>query len=508
VVDPCKSVICETPPAPICKDPATLTTYAKTGTCKAGSCGYTPQDKACAFGCEQGACKADPCATITCNQPPAAICKDADTKTTYAAKGTCTDGNCGYVASDADCAFGCENGACKADPCAAVTCNQPPTATCKDEDTKTTYPAKGTCSDGSCSYAPTDTACGKNQLCGGAGLCSVCSSDDSCGQNCTACQGATPKCKLSGLASKCVACISDADCGGANPKCNTATNVCGPQPSCMGLAKTCGPAGDQDCCAAGLVMGGSYNRSNDPKYPATVSDFRLDNYEITVGRFRKFVAVYQQDIIAAGAGRNPNNPSDTGWDGDLNFDMPKDKAALTTSLKCNGGVDVWQDSVGTAESESLPLPCMSWLVAQAFCIWDGGRLPTEAEWGYAAAGGNQQRLYPWGNAFPDCSYANSGAAPCGDNVNRVGSESPLGDGLFGQSDLAGNLREWVQDWYESPYTSSTCNNCAELSWSYQRVVLGGSFVDDLSLESGFPNRGNTSPYFGISTLGARCARMP
>jgi formylglycine-generating enzyme required for sulfatase activity len=570
VSDPCQSVTCESPPAPICKDPTTLTSYAKTGTCKAGGCGYAAQDKACAFGCENGACKADPCAALACDQPPAAICKDASTKTTYAAKGTCSGGICGYNATHAPCPFGCENGGCKADPCDAVTCNQPPADTCKDASTKTTYAAKGTCSggscsytvtnsfcsfgcengacnanpcagvacdqppaaickdastkttyaakgscsEGSCSYASTDTSCGKNQLCEGAGVCSVCSSDESCGPSCTACAGATPKCTLSGLASKCVACVSDVDCGGTNPKCNTATNVCGPQPSCLQLAKTCGPNGDQDCCASGVVTGGTFDRSDNPQYPATVSDFRFDNYEITVGRFRKFVAVYEQNMTAAGAGRNPNNPNDPGWDAYWNTYMPADKAALIASLKCNNGApEVWQDSAGTAASESLPLPCVSWLAAEAFCIWDGGRLPTDAEWDYAASGGDEQRLYPWGNAAPDCAHANSGAGLCGDQVNRVGSKSPLGDGRWGQSDLAGNLHEWTQDWFvydnlssDALYTSTTCNNCAELAPTSLRVAWGGSFLNDLGL--GFQVRGGYTPYYGTPYVGARCARMP
>src|SRR5439155_1681580 len=84
-------------------------------------------------------------------------------------------------------------------------------------------------------------------------------------------------------------------------------------PSCAGLASTCGPRGDGDCCASPVVTGvssASFYRSYDgvtpdyrsKAYPAQVSDFRLDTYEITVGRFRIFVAEYSQGIIAEGAG--------------------------------------------------------------------------------------------------------------------------------------------------------------------------------------------------------------
>jgi formylglycine-generating enzyme len=93
------------------------------------------------------------------------------------------------------------------------------------------------------------------------------------------------------------------------------------RPSCSGLAETCGPDGDHDCCSAALIPGGTFYRGYDGSAaymskaaPATVSDFPLDTYEVTVGRFRPFVAAYRRDMIAQGTGANPNNPSESGWD--------------------------------------------------------------------------------------------------------------------------------------------------------------------------------------------------
>ncbi|HYQ28551.1 MAG TPA: SUMF1/EgtB/PvdO family nonheme iron enzyme [Polyangiaceae bacterium] len=509
--DPCASVTCTAPPPAVCKNPSTLTTYAASGTCSAGDCGYVPQDTACAFGCANGACKADPCALVSCDSPPAAICHDANTRTTFAA-GQCSAGTCSYMASNTTCAFGCDDGACLADPCAGVTCNQPPAATCKSASTKTTY--SGACSQGSCHYTPVDTACASNQTCGGAGVCAVCKTDASCGAACAACSGSTPRCKDQGATSQCVACVSDGDCGGLKPKCNTAIGVCEPQPSCVGLAKTCGPNGDQDCCSAHTVTGGTFNRFNDENAPATVSNFRLDDYEITVGRFRKFVAVYQKDIIPRGAGKNPNGLPSAGWR--WSDDLPRDQAALKSALKCDAARQTWTDNAGSAAAESLPINCIDWYQAFAFCIWDGGRLPTQAESNYAAVGGSQQTVYPWGSTAPDCSYANffgamAGSAYCvapgTGGLARVGSYSVKGDGPFGQSDLAGNADEWVED-YSYSIPPNPCVDCVQYTPSATRVLKGGSFGSVAPSLLNAVQYGSDYPNVHKSFHGARCVRIP
>jgi sulfatase modifying factor 1 len=317
------------------------------------------------------------------------------------------------------------------------------------------------------------------------------------------------------------------ECGGPTPVC--IAGACVVQPSCNGLAATCGPADNASCCSSSVVPGGTYYRSYDgvttsfpgpftsQAYPATVSDFRLDTYEITVGRFRKFVAAYSQNMIAAGAGKNPNNPTDPGWSAAWNASLPADAKALETAVVCGGIGPTWTPSAGA--NENRPMTCLDWYEASAFCTWDGGRLPTEAEWNYAAAGGTEQRVYPWGAAAPDCTYANYLGAAGGTDycvlpgtgaTNNVGSESPKGNGKWGQADLAGNAMEWTLDWYTSPYPSTSCTNCAgttEAAATYPgRVIRGGVFGYGASYMLSSNRDLNGVPSGRSGGTGSRCAR--
>lgn len=303
-------------------------------------------------------------------------------------------------------------------------------------------------------------------------------------------------------------------CAAATPVC-TGAGVCGPPPSCKGLADTCGPGANAACCSSSIVPGGTFDRSNDANYPATVSDFRLDTYEVTVGRYRKFVSAYAQNMISNGAGKNPNNVSDPGWDGTWNALLPADAVALRTALKCSG--TTWTDAAGS--NENLPASCMTWYEANAFCIWDGGRLPTQTEWNYAAAGGSEQRQYPWsspaGSVAIDCSYANYMGVSAGTDYcvspgvgapNRVGSESPKGDGKWGQADLSGNVDEWVIDWlgtYKNP-----CNNCINFATGIGRVLAGSAFNHSASALLTSYQGGNHDPSGRSANFGLRCARLP
>jgi formylglycine-generating enzyme len=301
--------------------------------------------------------------------------------------------------------------------------------------------------------------------------------------------------------------------------------------SCAGLARTCGASGTDTCCNSPPIPGGMYHRSYDVNgdassgtlnFPATLSDFRLDKYEVTVGRFRAFVNAgmgTQASPPLPGAGAHAKLAG-SGWDAAWNANLATDKVALSAALKCDPTYVTWTDAPGA--NESRPLNCLTWYEAMAFCAWDGGYLPTEAEWNYAATGGDQQRAYPWsnppGSLTLDSSHASyygimSGSTTCvGDGVFGctvadmvvVGSK-PLGEGRWGQSDLEGNLWELTLDWF-APYAAS-CTDCANLTAASSRVDRGAGYDFDAAMvRTG--TRDSRAPQSRNTNVGARCARAP
>ncbi len=314
-------------------------------------------------------------------------------------------------------------------------------------------------------------------------------------------------------------------CGEPEP----AASVVGPielsPPSCAGLTTTCGGG---SCCQAALVPEGTFYRGcdnaadasfRDTSHPATVRSFVLDRYEVTVGRFRQFVAAgkgTQASPPASGTGEHPGLPG-SGWDSGWSNRLPGNAMDLKTDLGCEPSNQTWTDTPGA--NEDKPINCVTWYLAMAFCIWDGGYLPTEAEWSYAASGGSEHRAYPWSvpssSTLIDCSHANyqigtpSVMYCAGGEVNPVGSESPAGDGKWGHADLAGNVLEWTLDYWYADYPVP-CTDCAALTPGpgADRVLRGGSFFNDSSIL----RSDNRSKHIGPETLstsyGMRCARTP
>jgi formylglycine-generating enzyme required for sulfatase activity len=292
--------------------------------------------------------------------------------------------------------------------------------------------------------------------------------------------------------------------------------------------------GSASCCASLLVPGGTMTRTEDildgGVAVETVAPFFLDKFEVTVGRFRAFVEAYDEAKPADGAGAHPLIPqsgwSTTYWDrylpaskSDLvawihcqNYPRSLPSNIYCPECDCGSTEDVtWTDEPGS--HETFPVDFVNWYMAFAFCAWDGGRLPTEAEWEFAAAGGDERRVYPWGNDSPTAERANYHArSDLSTSVFVAVGSTPLGDGRWGHSDLAGSVWEWVLD-YSSTSLPATCDNCANLE-PYEkddyvwRVVRGGGWSSWAS-EIRVAFRGTTDEPGHPPTFagpGFRCAR--
>jgi sulfatase modifying factor 1 len=345
----------------------------------------------------------------------------------------------------------------------------------------------------------------------------------------------------------------DAPCG---PGEQCVDGACVPvPPSCSGggpgAGPNCGLAGTDDCCASDEVRGGSFfvgydgREDFDMSFPASVSQFRLDRYEVTVGRFREFInatvagdaspawvpapASGKHSHLNGEAGLSNGGDDDaatfeSGWDPSWDAYLPQTQADWDTQLlgpvcTTDSGPpnNDWTPTAGAREN--LPINCVTWYEAYAFCIWDNGFLPSMVEWDYAAAGGPQQNEYAWGNTAPgynahfaiyNCYYP---PQPKGYLCQGVANIAPVGSAyegqaVWGQFDLTGNLFEYNLDFGSAEYPLP-CVDCAATAPGSgdQRSFVGGDF---LSVVTQLPSsKGLQSPPENPHDIvGIRCARVP
>ena len=238
-------------------------------------------------------------------------------------------------------------------------------------------------------------------------------------------------------------------------------------------------------------QGSDCESDEKPVHQVTVSDFYIGKYEVTVNEFKAFVEATGYRTLAERAG---NSPICTGtiWE---------ERADVNWRYRADG-------SQRPASEGNHPVLRVGWYDARKYCEWLSGmtgktyRLPTEAEWEYAARGGLQSRGYKYAgsNSLDEVAWysGNSGA-----QTQPVGRKKANELGLY---DMSGNVWEWCEDWYGT-YGSTAQSNPKGSSSGSHRVVRGGSW-DDFAGYGRVAYRLHDLPAYRYISLGFRAAFVP
>ncbi|MCC6141800.1 MAG: SUMF1/EgtB/PvdO family nonheme iron enzyme [Nitrospira sp.] len=228
--------------------------------------------------------------------------------------------------------------------------------------------------------------------------------------------------------------------------------------------------------AGHFLMGSNDGLPNErPEHTVTVKAFYIDQYEVTAGRYQKFVELGKREI---------------------------------------------QDPVDEDAGRSLddrPVVGVTWTEASAYCAWAGKRLPSEADWEKAARGTDGRR-YPWGamQPFVDIANYNRGLwvsetitlVPVGSGLEGMSVRHGLKEGgksPYGLAHMAGNAAEWVNDWYDREYYQQSLDTDPPGPKSGEKRVLRGGSWADLPTALRVTARFSAEPEFEDRTVGFRCA---
>ncbi len=275
-----------------------------------------------------------------------------------------------------------------------------------------------------------------------------------------------------------------------------------------------------------------------------IDSFWMDETEVTNRQFADFVTatgyvttaerpISLEEIMAQVPPGTPSPPDSALAPASLVFIKPSSDQVKNPSVdswwKFVKGAN-WRQPEGPGSDingrEDHPVVHVSWYDAQAYARWAGKRLPTEAEWEYAAAGGDVKQIFAWGNELnPSTTGGNywQGEFPFVDTAeDGHDGTAPVKSYLpnrFGLYDMSGNVWEWCEDWYH--HDQYSCLNDRKshhnpqgpplsydpgLSHAYQRVLRGGSFLCNDSYCAGYRTsaRMKSAPDTGLSHTGFRC----
>lgn len=298
--------------------------------------------------------------------------------------------------------------------------------------------------------------------------------------------------------------------------------------------------------AGTYLMGAADDEGRPDEYPrheVKLKGFWIDVTEVTNAQFKKFVDATGYVTTAEKAPdweeMKKQLPPGTAKPNDslfvaasLVFTPPSHPVSLNNASlwwSWKKGAD-WKHPQGEGSSikgkENYPVVHISWFDAMAYCKWAGKRLPTEAEWEFAARGGRKNEKYFWGNEDVEAgnpkantwqgNFPNKNTA--WDKYVGLSPVKSFSANAFGLYDMAGNVWEWCADWYTDDYYTSLKNIRSENPQgpanSYdpmeptvpKRVVRGGSFLCNATYCKGYrlTSRMKTSPDTGLEHTGFRC----
>jgi len=166
------------------------------------------------------------------------------------------------------------------------------------------------------------------------------------------------------------------------------------------------------------------------------------------------------------------------------FEMSKSEVTFRQYRACvaAGACTPWEEKCAAVEPKALgedhPVLCVDWTQARAYAAWVGGRLPSEAEWEYAARSAGKERDYPWGNEAPTCDKAAYDGGDCGKGSTRPVCTSPRGNTEQGLCDMAGNVAEWAADRYSGSYRETPADGTPRAGIENAvRPYRGGAWYD-------------------------------